>query len=300
MKDQVVALTSKIVRTNVSSTNGVTSYEAARALSDSATTETSYFTEIADQEMVNESLRSWKPFSSHEPSESDTEEHIDLKVSSQIFSSEEEDQRLVAESLGLKNRFSTEEEDQRLVAASLGIIKTSGSATANGTVGFPKGSTVQKVGTLNGMKPSNNVKVKEDAEMGKVPHSSKEDEAKRLDPLGHISAVKSIHHSTPSLKEMILSQQTENSSRKILLSCTKCSTSFHLLARAKNADTEENFNPTPEGSRKASFPLLLEGKLCIELFNHDYEVHFETNGTISGKHYILQTANAPTDSKAEL
>ena len=87
VKDQLVALTTKLVYTRIQRREGIRSDESARILA-CCTASTSHFvTEILDQDTVSKALHNWEPLDPRpEPP-------------SKKFSSEEEDQELVTKSL---------------------------------------------------------------------------------------------------------------------------------------------------------------------------------------------------------
>jgi hypothetical protein len=302
VKEQVVALTSKLVRKNFLLEKGTISYESARALSVSATCKSHYFTEIADEETVSEALSNWEPSSSKRSSMSPADKRQIASESLRKKLKKEKDSSLTSS----EQMFSTEEEDQRIVAESLGIVKTL-YASPQGTRGEGEkskntngksndarasrelGERVNNVeSNFDTTKTSNDKTIKSEdngriAEPRENAHSVKNDD-RHLDILGHIAKVTGIHASSPSLKALISSKQIEKSPRQIQISVTKCSTSFHLLPQTKYAEQQESKgDDTSDNTKKVVFPLLLEGKLCLELFKTEYEVDVETSGTITGK-----------------
>lgn len=167
--------------------------------------------------------------------------------------------------------FSTEEEDQRLVAESLGLSRLK--EESNTLVKYSGGD-----GNSEGQGSDSNKS---------TPVSVKTEELNDhiVDSLGHVATVGGIHEHSPSLKDLVSSKKISESERQIDISIKKCSTSFHLLpGTMKRNDVGERKQDITANAmdNKVVCPILLEGKLCVLLLQTEYEVDLETSGTIEG------------------
>ncbi len=226
------------------------SYEAAQALAPRKTDKSHYFTEESDQDAVIKSIKSWMSETEKGKSEKSVE-----SSSPKMFSTEEEDQRLVAESLGLPR---LKEESNT-------------SVTYSGGDGNSEGQ-----GSDSNKNTSASVK-------------SEELNDRTVDSLGHIASVGGIHEHSPSLKDLVSSKKISESERQIDISIIKCSTSLHLLpGTMKRNDVGERKEDITANTmdNKVVCPILLEGKLCLLLLQTEYEVDLETSGTIEGKYFF--------------
>ena len=283
LEEQIVTITSRLIRNTIlaekkkntkdnkngkaaKEKNGLHSKQSARMLNstdpDAPDCKPFFVSELVDHESV---AKSFLNMSIHDhnktpSSKSDTEKQ---------FSSEEEDQKLVASSLkessqsytskndtsNEKGMFSSEEEDQRLVAESL------------------QEKEPKKYESGPNHSPTKSKHSKD--------QSATTDEGKSIknkNEFGHIASIKSIHESSPSLQSIIAAKRVIPSSRRLQSSVTSSCTSFKIIKDEK----EEEVNEGDKNS--ASVALTMNSTVIVKLGKDDYMIDFETTGTVEGKH----------------
>ena len=271
--------------------NGLPSKQSARMMNstdpDAPDCKPFFVSELEDHESVAKSFLNMSIHANHKiPSKSDSEKK---------FSSEEEDQKLVAASLKEssqsynsnskndtsngngkgKGKFSSEEEDQRLVAESLQEKEPKKQYESGPNHSSPTKSTHSK-----------------DQEAPTTTTTTDEDEEeciKNKNEFGHIASIKSIHESSPSLQSIIAAKRVIPSSRRIQSSVTSCSTSFEFIKDEKEEEVNVNVNVNVnEGDKNsASVALTMNSTVIVKLGKDDYMIDFETTGTVEGKHTCL-------------
>ena len=272
--------------------NGLPSKQSARMMNstdpDAPDCKPFFVSELEDHESVAKSFLNMSIHANHKiPSKSDSEKK---------FSSEEEDQKLVAASLKEssqsynsnskndtrngkgkgKGKFSSEEEDQRLVAESL----------------QEKEPKKQYESGPNHSSPTKSTNSKDQEAPTTTTTTTDEDEEesiKNKNEFGHIASIKSIHESSPSLQSIIAAKRVIPSSRRIQSSVTSCSTSFEFIKDEKEEEVNVNVNVNVnEGDKNsASVALTMNSTVIVKLGKDDYMIDFETTGTVEGKHTCL-------------